>query len=50
MIREGPNDTDAMFFFLFFFLFLFFIFFIKAYVVGTRLNCIDKSTYAFIKK
>ena len=36
----------------------FLIFFIKAYVVGTHLNCIDKSlqfkwvptTYAFIKK
>ena len=34
------------------------IFFVKAYVVGTHLNCIDKSmqfkwvptTYAFIKK
>ena len=38
--------------------FFFLIFFIKAYVVGTHLNCIDKSlqfkwvpkTYAFIKK
>ena len=38
--------------------FFFLIFFIKAYVVGTHLNCIDKSmqfkwvptTYAFLKK
>ena len=38
--------------------FFFLIFFIKVYVVGTHLNCIDKSmqfkwvhtTYAFIKK
>ena len=40
------------------FLVFFLIFFIKAYVVGTHLKCIDKSvhfklvptTYAFIKK
>ena len=46
--------TRCFFFFYSFFL----IFFLKAYVLGTHLNCIDKSlqfkwvptTYAFIKK
>ena len=50
------NGAYAMF--LFFYYFFFLIFFLKAYVVGTHLNCIDKSmqfkwvptTYAFIKK
>ena len=49
------NGVYAMFFFHFHFSM---IFFMKAYVVGTHLNCIDKSmpfkwlptTYAFIKK
>ena len=46
----------CVFFFFFFFFFCFF--FVKKYVVGTHLNCIDKSmkfkwvhtTYAFIKE
>ena len=49
------NSAYAMFRFFYSF---FLIFFLKAYVVGTHLNCIDKSmqfkwvptTYAFIKK
>ena len=49
-VKDLFDDVYAIFFFL--------IFFIKAYVVGTHLNCIDKSmqfkwvptTYAFIKK
>ena len=53
-VMDLSNDAYAMF--LCFFLLL--IFFIKAYVVGTNLNCIDKSmqfkwvptTYVFIKK
>ena len=28
----------------------FLIFFIKTYVMGTRLNCLDLSTYVSIKK
>ena len=52
--KDLSNNADAMFLYVFFFL----IFFIKAYVVGTHLNCIHKSmrfkwvptTYAFIKK
>ena len=53
--KNLPNDAYAMFVV---FIFVFLIFFIKAYFVGTHLNCIDKSTqfkwvstiYAFIKK
>ena len=61
------NDSYAMFLYVCFFLLLLLFFFYiiinsdflyKAYVVGTHLNCIDKSmqfkwvptTYAFIKK
>ena len=48
--KDLSNDAYVMFL-----CFLFLIFFIKAYVVGTHLNCIDKSmqfkwvvtTYAF---
>ena len=36
--KDLSNDAYAMFL-----CFLFLIFFIKAYVVGTHLNCIDKS-------
>ena len=51
--KDLSNDAYAMFFVCFLH-----IAFIKAYVVGTHLNCIDKSmqfkwvptTYAFIKK
>ena len=51
--KDLSNDAYVMFL-----CFLFLIFFIKAYVVDTHLNCIDKSmqfkwvptTYAFIKK
>ena len=50
--KDLSNDAYAMIL-----CFLFLIFFIKAYVPGTNLNCIDKSvqykwvptTYAFIK-
>ena len=50
--KDLSNDAYAMFL-----CFLFLISFIKAYVVGTHLNCIDKSmqfkwvptTYAFIQ-
>ena len=53
-IKDDQKRTYLMMIMRFFFL----IFFIKAYVVGTHLNCIDKSmqfkgeptTYAFIKK
>ena len=53
--KDLSNNADAMFLYVFFFLFYFLY---KAYVVGTHLNCIDKSmqfrwvptTYAFIKK
>ena len=52
--KDLSNNAYMMFFICFFFL----IFFIKAYVVGTHLDCVDKSmqfkwvptTYAFIKK
>ena len=52
-VKDLSNDAYAMLL-----CFLFLIFFIKAYVVGTHLNCIDKSmqfklvptTYAFIMK
>ena len=51
---QWANDLYAIFFFFFFII----IFFIKAYVVGTHLNCINKlmqfkwvpTTYASIKK
>ena len=51
--KNLPNDAYAVFLCL-----LFLIFCIKAYVVGTHLNCIDLSmqfkrvptTYAFIEK
>ena len=51
---KGTLKNRSAIFFFFFFL----IFFMKAYVVGTHLNCIDKSmqfkwvptTYACIKK
>ena len=51
--KDLSNDAYAIFL-----CFLFLIFFIKAYVVGPHLNCIDKSmqfkwvptTYAFVKK
>ena len=50
--KDISDDAYVMFL-----CFLFLIFFIKAYVVGTHLNCIDKSmqfkwvptTYAFTK-
>ena len=50
--KDLCNDAYKMFFV------CFLIFFVKAYVMGTHLNCIDKSlqfkwvpiTYAFIKK
>ena len=53
LAEDLSNDAYVMFL-----CFLFLIFFIKAYVVDTHLNCIDKSmqfkwvptTYAFIKK
>ena len=53
-----PKYAYVMFFLCFCFFVFFLIFFIKAYVVGTHLNCIDKlmqfrlvpTTYAFIKK
>ena len=53
--KDLSNDAYPMFFVL---LFFFLIFFIKTYVVGTHLNCINKSMqfrwvptiYAFIKK
>ena len=53
--KDLSNNAYAMFLYVFFF---FLIFFIKAYVVGTHLNCIDKSMqfkwvptpYAFTKK
>ena len=52
-MKDLSNDAYAMFL-----CFLFLMFFIKAYVVGTHLNCIDKlmqfkwvpTTHAFIKK
>ena len=55
--KDLSNSAYAMFLYVCFFLF-FFYFLYKAYVVGTNLNCIDKSmqfkwvptTYAFIKK
>ena len=37
-VKDLPNDAYAILCFL-----LFLIFFIKAYVVGTHLNCIDLS-------
>ena len=54
-VKDLYNDTYAMFFVCFF---LLLIFFIKTYVIGTHLNCTDKSmqfkwvpiTYVFIKK
>ena len=53
-VKDLSNDAYAMLLCFLFFL----IFFIKAYVVGSHLNCINKSmqfkwvptTYAFIKK
>ena len=64
--KDLSNSAYAMFFFCFFFFcffvflfsFFFLIFFKKAYVVGTHLNCIEKSmqfkwvptTFAFIKR
>ena len=58
LAKDLSNDAYVMFCVFFFCFFLFLIFFIKAYVVGTHLNCIDKlmqfrwvpTTYAFIKK
>ena len=52
--KDLSNDAYVMFLWILFLL----IFFIKAYVMGIPLNCIDKSiqfkwvptTYAFIKK
>ena len=57
LVKDLSIDAYAMFSCYFFF-FFFLIFFIKTYVVGTHLNCIDKrmqfkwvpTTYAFIKK
>ena len=51
--KDSSNDAYAISL-----CFLFLISFIKAYVVGTHLNCVDKSmqfkwvptTYAFLKK
>ena len=37
------NGTYAMFIYVFILFFFYIIFFLKAYVVGTHLNCIDKS-------
>ena len=56
-LQKTSNNAYAMFWYVFFF-FFFFNFLYKAYVVGTHLNCIDKSmqfkwvptTYAFMKK
>ena len=56
-MKDLSNDAYA-YVFVFSFFFFFLIFFIKAYVVGTHLNCINKlmqfkwvpTTYAFIKK
>ena len=53
-VKDLSSDAYACYCVFFFFL----IFFIKAYVVGTHLNCIDKSmqfrwvptTYASLKK
>ena len=60
--KDLSSDANVLLFFfcfVFFFVFCFLLsFFLKLYVVGTHLNCIDKSlqfkwvptTYAFIKK
>ena len=49
--KDLSNNAYAMFLYVFFFFFLFVFFFVfffnflyEAYVVGTHLNCIDKST------
>ena len=59
-LKKSAKDSfyDVYVIVVFLFVFFFLIFFIKAYVVGTHLNCIDKSmqfkwvptTYAFMKK